>query len=165
MGTEIERKFLLRDDRWRTAVRVSEDIVQGYLANTERGSIRVRLAGDSASLNLKSMTLGVTRSEFDYPIPADDARAILKFLCMQPLIEKTRHHVPHAGHDWEIDEFRGENLGLIVAELELQHPDQPFTPPSWLGREVSDDPRYYNVCLVEQPYRNWAPQEESGGQG
>jgi adenylate cyclase len=155
MGTEIERKFLLLDDGWRSAVRDSTDIVQGYLANTERGSIRVRLSGDRASLNLKSMTLGVTRSEFDYPIPAEDARLILRLLCMQPLIEKTRHHVPFAGHDWEIDEFRGDNAGLVVAELELRHPEQPFTPPPWLGDDVSADPRYYNVNLIEHPYRSW----------
>lgn len=159
MGTEIERKFLLRDSSWRAAVSGSKDIIQGYLANTERGSIRVRLEGDSASLNLKSMTLGVTRSEFDYPIPAAEARVILETLCMQPLIEKTRHYVEFGGCTWEIDEFRGGNAGLVVAELELDHPDQAFAPPPWLGREVSDDPRYYNVCLVEHPYQVWAPQE------
>jgi adenylate cyclase len=155
MATEIERKFLLLDDGWRSAVRDSDDIVQGYLANTERGSIRVRLSGVQASLNLKSMTLGVTRSEFDYPIPAADARVILQSLCMRPLIEKTRHHVPFAGHDWEIDEFRGDNAGLIVAELELRHPDEHFTPPPWLGDDVSGDPRYYNVNLIDHPYRSW----------
>jgi adenylate cyclase len=155
MGTEIERKFLLRDDAWRDAVRTSTDIVQGYLANTERGSIRVRLAGDKASLNLKSMTLGVTRAEFDFPIPPADARAILASLCLRPLIEKTRHHVPFGGLDWEIDEFKGENAGLVVAELELEHADQPFAAPPWLGRDVSDDPRYYNVNLIEHPFRNW----------
>ncbi len=155
MATEIERKFLLRDASWRDAVSSSRDIIQGYLANTRRGSIRVRLEGDSASLNLKSMTLGVSRSEFDYPIPADEARLILETLCMRPLIEKTRHHVEFGGCTWEIDEFRGDNAGLVVAELELAHPDQRFPTPPWLGVEVSDDPRYYNVCLVEQPYCNW----------
>ncbi len=155
MGTEIERKFLLRDDSWRNAVSSSRDIVQGYLANTDRGSIRVRLEDDNASLNLKSMTLGVTRSEFDYPIPAAEASVILETLCMRPLIEKTRHHVEFDGCTWEIDEFRGENAGLVVAELELAHQDQSFTAPPWLGQEVSDDPRYYNVCLVEHPYCDW----------
>ncbi|OGT80594.1 MAG: hypothetical protein A3H91_17140 [Gammaproteobacteria bacterium RIFCSPLOWO2_02_FULL_61_13] len=155
MATEIERKFLLRDTSWRSAVSSSRDIVQGYLANTERGSIRVRLENDSASLNLKSMTLGVSRSEFDYPIPAAEASVILETLCMRPLIEKTRHHVEFDGCTWEIDEFRGENSGLVVAELELAHPHQSFTAPPWLGKEVSDDPRYYNVCLVEHPYCNW----------
>jgi adenylate cyclase len=155
MGTEIERKFLLHDASWRSAVSGSRDIIQGYLANTDRGSIRVRLEQDSASLNLKSMTLGITRSEFDYPIPAAEASVILGTLCMQPLIEKTRHHVEFGGCTWEIDEFRGDNAGLVVAELELDHPDQPFTAPPWLGKEVSDDPRYYNVRLVEHPYCNW----------
>ncbi len=155
MGTEIERKFLLRDASWRNAISNSTHIIQGYLANTDRGSIRVRLENDSASLNLKSMTLGVTRSEFDYPIPATEASVILETLCMRPLIEKTRHHVEFGGCTWEIDEFRGDNAGLVVAELELAHADQPFTAPPWLGEEVSDDPRYYNVCLVEHPYCDW----------
>jgi adenylate cyclase len=155
MGTEIERKFLLCDDSWRRAVSSSRNMIQGYLANTERGSIRVRLEDGGASLNLKSMTLGVTRSEFDYPIPAAEALMILETLCMRPLIEKTRHHVEFGGCTWEIDEFRGDNKGLVVAELELGHPDQPFPTPPWLGKEVSDDPRYYNVCLVEHPYCSW----------
>lgn len=155
MGIEIERKFLLRDAGWRASVRGSEDIVQGYLANTDRGSIRVRLAGGQAALNLKSMTLGVTRSEFDYAIPVPEARVILDTLCMRPLIEKTRHHVEFDGHLWEIDEFHGANAGLVVAELELGHAQESFTHPPWLGEEVSDDPRYYNLCLVEHPYRDW----------
>lgn len=155
MALEIERKFLLRDDSWRAAVHAREEIVQGYLANTGRGSIRVRLAGDHGTLNLKSMTLGVTRSEFDYPIPAADARVILDTMCLRPLIEKTRHRVSWGGHLWEIDEFLGENAGLVVAELELSHAGQDFARPPWLGAEVSDDPRYYNVCLLEHPYRTW----------
>lgn len=155
MATEIERKFLLRDDSWRAAVQGSVKMIQGYLANTERGSVRVRLAGDRATLNLKSMTLGVTRSEYDYAIPAADAQSILDSLCLRPLIEKTRHHVHWGGLLWEIDEFHGENAGLVVAELELSHAQQDFARPPWLGPEVSDDPRYYNVCLVEHPYRAW----------
>jgi adenylate cyclase len=155
MATEIERKFLLRDDSWRAAVERSVTMTQGYLANTERGSVRVRIAGDRATLNLKSMTLGVTRSEFDYAIPTADARTILDTLCMRPLVEKTRHHVRWGGHLWEIDEFHGENAGLVVAELELSDAQQDFTRPPWLGAEVSDDPRYYNVCLIEHPYRTW----------
>lgn len=155
MGTETERKFLLRDDSWRNAVRAREDIVQGYLANTGLCSIRVRLAGTHGSLNLKSMTLGVSRAEFDYPIPAADARVLLDTLCLRPLIGKTRHLVDHDGQHWEIDEFHGDNAGLVVAELELTHAEQDFARPPWLGREVSDDPRYYNVCLIERPYRTW----------
>jgi adenylate cyclase len=155
MATEIERKFLVAGDDWRALVRESRHMIQGYLANTERGSIRVRVSGARASLNIKSMTLGVTRTEFDYAIPPADARTIQDTLCMRPLIEKTRHYVTDAGHDWEIDEFEGENAGLVVAELELNKDDENFARPAWLGREVSDDPRYYNVCLVERPYCRW----------
>jgi adenylate cyclase len=155
VATEIERKFLVQDDSWRDLSTNSKRIIQGYLANTERGSIRIRVAGEDASLNIKSMTLGVTRSEYDYTIPADDARAMLETLCIQPLIEKTRYYVKHGGHTWEIDDFAGANAGLVVAELELQSHDEAFERPPWLGIEVSDDPRYYNVCLTEHPYSSW----------
>lgn len=155
MATEIERKFLVRDDSWRDAVSHSVDIAQGYLANTERGSIRVRVSGNQANLNIKSMTLGVRRKEYDYPIPAEDARAMLNELCMRPIIEKTRHYAERNGHTWEIDEFHGDNAGLVVAELELEHEDEVYEPPHWLGEEVSDDPRYYNVSLVDHPYSHW----------
>ena len=155
MATEIERKFLVKNDSWRDLSTNSKQIIQGYLANTERGSIRIRIAGDNASLNIKSMTLGVTRSEYDYAIPTDDARTMLENLCMRPLIEKTRYYVKHGGHTWEIDAFAGANAGLVVAELELQSHDEPFERPPWLGNEVSDDPRYYNVCLIEHPYSSW----------
>ncbi len=155
MATEIERKFLVRNDSWRESISTSIEIIQGYLANTERGSIRVRVSGEEANLNIKSMTLGVTRTEYDYAIPADEARAMLQDLCMKPLIEKKRYYVDYNGLTWEIDEFYGDNEGLVVAELELEHPQDPFTPPPWLGDEVSDDPRYYNVCLVEHPYSQW----------
>lgn len=155
MATEIERKFLVNDDIWRKQTESHCHIVQGYLANTERGSIRVRVAGDDAHLNIKSMTLGVSRAEFDYPIPLDDAETMLQELCMRPLIEKTRYLVKHHEHLWEIDEFSGDNSGLIVAEIELGSPDENFSRPSWLGDEVSNDPRYYNVSLVEYPYSKW----------
>ena len=155
MPTEIERKFLLKDESWRDLVDKSINIIQGYLANTGRSSIRIRLSDDQASLNIKGMTLGVTRSEYDYPIPVEEARSLLKELCMEPLIEKTRHYLVHRGHTWEIDEFAGENAGLIVAEIELADPREEFAVPGWLGKEVSDDPRYYNVCLLRHPYSAW----------
>lgn len=155
MATEIERKFLVKNDSWHDKVHKRKHMVQGYLANTERGSIRIRLAGDEAHLNIKSMTLGVTRTEYDYPIPASDAHGILKELCMQPLIEKTRYYVTENQHTWEIDVFAGENAGLIVAEIELKDKDEAFDRPGWLGDEVSDDPRYYNVSLVEKPFSCW----------
>jgi adenylate cyclase len=155
MPAEIERKFLVKNDRWRSLAVREQRIAQGYLANTDRGSVRVRLMGDRAFLSVKSMTLGVTRSEFEYPIPADDARYILQNLCLRPIIEKTRYYIEQDPHLWEIDVFEGENAGLIVAEIELNHADEEFTKPDWLGAEVSDDPRYYNVKLMEHPYSQW----------
>lgn len=155
MGIEIERKFLLSNESWRDAVSKTQYIAQGYLANTERGSIRVRISAEQASLNIKSMTIGVTRSEYDYPLPLADAKEMLHELCMQPVIEKTRHIIPMQDYIWEIDEFHGQNAGLIVAEIELPTKDSDYPKPAWLGAEVSDDVRYYNVNLIEYPYSIW----------
>jgi adenylate cyclase len=155
MATEIERKFLLRDDSWRAVADAGVVMRQGYLAGSERASVRVRVAGDQANINIKSATLGVTRTEYEYPIPLDEANALLDTLADGPLIEKTRYHVAHGSHTWEIDVFAGDNQGLVVAEIELGDPDEAFERPAWLGDEVSDDPRYYNVCLVKHPYKDW----------
>ncbi len=129
---------------------------QGYLGEAESASIRVRVAGSEAWLNIKSATLGIERLEYEYPIPVTDAEEMLDRLCRRPLIEKTRYRVPWHGHTWEVDVFEGENAGLVVAEIELGAPDEPFVKPPWTGEEVSDDRRYYNVCLVRHPYREWA---------
>jgi adenylate cyclase len=155
MAQEIERKFLLRGDGWRARVTGSLPMKQGYLASHQACSVRVRIAGGQAFLNLKSATLGVERYEYEYEIPVTDAEEILHTLCERPFIDKVRHHVPYAGHLWEVDEFEGENAGLVVAEIELGHPDEPFARPEWLGAEVSHDPRYYNVCLLKHPYSRW----------
>ena len=155
MGMEIERKFLVINDHWRAAAEACVDVIQGYFTTDQQCSIRVRLSGDNANLNIKSATLGITRSEYDYPIPAADAREMLEHLCTKPLIEKKRYQVRYALHHWEIDVFSGANSGLVVAEIELAHVDEQFTRPDWVGAEVSDDPRYYNVCLVNHPYRDW----------
>ena len=155
MGVEIERKFLIKDDSWRAEVVKSTRYRQGYLTSVETCSIRVRIAGDKATINIKSATLGVTRTEYEYPIPIEEAEEILDHLCTKPLIEKTRHIVEHDGHTWEIDVFEDDNDGLVVAEIELDQADQDFTLPGWTGKEVSDDPRYYNVCLVKHPYKDW----------
>ena len=155
MPTEIERKFLLKNDRWREQVSRQQPIAQGYLANTERGSVRARLIGNQAFLSIKSMTLGVSRAEFEYPIPVADAEYILHHLCLRPIIEKTRYYVEQDRHLWEIDVFEGDNAGLVVAEIELTAADEAFHKPDWLGVEVSDDPRYYNVKLIEHPYSQW----------
>lgn len=155
MGVEIERKFLVLNDHWRAAADAGIDVIQGYFTTNSQCSIRVRLSGDKANLNIKSATLGITRAEFDYPIPVADAREMLVHLCTKPLIEKKRYHVRHGRCLWEIDVFSGANAGLVVAEIELAHSNAQFTRPDWVGAEVSDDPRYYNVCLVQNPYSNW----------
>lgn len=154
MATEIERKFLLADDGWRQGIERSIRIVQGWLGG-DACSVRVRLSDGAGSLNIKSRTLGPVRSEFEYPIPAADADELLA-LCAGPLLAKTRHLVPVAGHCFEIDEFEGDNAGLVVAEIELAGIDVAFPRPSWLGREVTGDPRYYNVNLVREPYSRWS---------
>jgi adenylate cyclase len=155
MATEIERKFLVSDDGWRRQARDAIRLRQGYLAGGTNSSIRVRSGGGLAQLNIKSATLGVRRREYEYSIPLSDAEEILDHLCERPLIEKTRYHVDHAGHTWEVDVFEGDNAGLVVAEIELEREDEEFARPAWLGEEVSHDPRYYNVCLVKHPYKEW----------
>lgn len=156
MATEIERKFLVQSDDWRRQVTERKHMVQAYFAGSDKASIRVRISGESANINIKSATLDVQRKEYEFPIPVDDARELVAELCEQPVIEKTRYYVPHAGHMWEVDVFNGANEGLIVAEIELNDADEAFDKPSWLGVEVSHDKRYYNVCLVQNPYKNWS---------
>lgn len=156
MGMEIERKFLLQSDGWRGQVQHSERMRQGYLNQEKHCSVRVRTAGGRAWLNIKGVTVGAQRKEFEYEIPLADALELLETMSHRPLIEKTRHYVPAGGRVWEIDEFDGENAGLVVAELELDDPDEPFVKPDWLGEEVTDDVRYYNTQLVRQPYRQWS---------
>ncbi len=155
MGKEIEHKFLLANDDWRQHIERSEEYSQGYLATNERCSIRVRVAADRAWLNMKSATLGISRTEFEFHIPVEEARQILESLCIKPYISKTRHFVKYGLHTWEIDEFHADNDGLIVAEIELQSEDEDFLRPDWIGEDVSADTRYYNACLVQNPYKNW----------
>jgi len=155
MATEIERKFLVRDDSWRAAADAGTLMRQGYLIGAEQASVRVRISGERAYLNIKSATLGVQRQEYEYPIPLGDAEEMLDTLCQRPLIEKTRYHVRHGEHTWEIDVFSGDNAGLVVAEIELGAADEAFERLPWLGEEVSHDKRYYNVCLVKHPYKDW----------
>ena len=156
MGTEIEHKFLLRDESWRGQVERSASMRQGYLMSNSRCSVRVRIADGQGFLNIKSGVLGIQRSEYEYPIPLADAEELLDTLCENPLVEKTRHFVRHQGHLWEIDEFAGANAGLVVAELEVDHPDETFVRPDWLGEDVSRDIRYYNSQLARHPYTSWS---------
>ena len=167
MGIEIERKFLLDNDGWRGAIERSESIAQGYLVGAQalrdgsaRASVRARLAGEQAWLNIKAATPGIARAEFEYAIPVADAKVLLATLC-DGVLEKTRHHVHVDGVLFEIDEFLGDNSGLIVAEVELPAVDASFPRPTWLGREVSALTRYYNVNLIAHPYRHWSPAERA----
>lgn len=155
MATEIERKYLILNDGWRDQADEGIQITQGYMGGNDKSSIRIRINGDSANLNIKSKTLGMLRSEYEYAIPLEDAREMLTTLCDRPYIDKTRFHVSHEGHLWEIDVFAGENEGLIVAELELDSADEAYNLPDWIGKEVTEEPRYYNICLVTHPYKNW----------
>ncbi len=155
MAIEIERKFLVNGDAWQAQVESSVAMIQGYLAETESCSVRVRLAGDAASLNFKGLTIGARRTEFEYPVPAEDAEQMLDLYCGTRLIEKTRHYLRFHDRTWEIDEFSGANTGLVVAEVELDSEEQEFARPEWLGREVTQEPRYYNIRLVEHPYSEW----------
>ncbi|GAB6197351.1 CYTH domain-containing protein [Lysobacter xanthus] len=161
MPIEIERKFLVTSDAWRTQAARPVEMAQAYLndlATLDAGamnvSVRVRIQGDEAFLNMKSRELGTTRQEFDYPIPVDDARALLR-LAVGGRIEKVRHYVEVEGHTFEVDEFLGENAGLVVAELELEDADAVYPRPGWLGEEVTDQARYYNLALASRPYASW----------
>lgn len=165
MGIEIERKFLPVDDAWRAGAHKVVAMAQGYLndlAMVDSGamqtSVRVRIEGEAAFLNIKSREAGPSRQEFEYEIPLDDARALLA-LCVGGKIDKHRHYVQHAGHLWEIDEFHGDNAGLVVAEIELGSVDETFATPSWLGVEATHAQRYYNLALASRPYSQWRDDE------
>jgi adenylate cyclase len=152
MAIEIERKFLVVGDAWRDAPPVFYS--QGYLNRDKARTVRVRIAGEEAFLTIKGTSVGARRAEFEYPIPVWDARELLA-LCEQPLIEKNRRKVLHEGFVWEVDEFLGENLGLVVAEIELPAEDAGFAKPDWVGDEVTEDARYFNSNLSRVPFNRW----------
>ena len=165
MAIEIERKFLVAGDGWRAAAHAVVPMAQGYINDMgamdrgeQKASVRVRIQGDTAFLNLKSRELGATRQEFDYAIPVADARALLA-LCVGGVIDKRRHYVQHEGHLWEVDEFLGDNAGLVVAEIELDAADEVFVKPDWAAAEITDQPRYYNLALADYPYCRWSSSE------
>lgn len=167
MQVEIERKFLPVDDGWRNGVTHSTRIVQGYLvgaaalaAGQAKAAVRVRLAGDHAWLTVKAALAGVARDEYEVPLPPADAARMLETLC-GGVVEKQRHIVPVEGFDFEVDEFLGDNHGLVVIELELDDARQVFPRPPWLGREVSEQVRYYNVNLAQRPYVRWTNAERN----
>lgn len=156
MPIEIEHKFLLANESWREEVSHTSEYQQGYLSSNPASSIRIRVSGTQAWINLKSATIGTYRQEYEYTIPVDDAKEIIENLCQKPLITKTRHFIIHQDHTWEIDEFHGENQGLCVAEIELTQVNDVFEKPAWLGKEVTDDLRYYNNNLAKHPYSKWS---------
>lgn len=156
MPVEIERKFLVTSEAWRKGAQGTR-YVQGYLQNTETCVVRARIAGDKAFLTIKGKARGISRAEYEYAIPVADADAMLKDLATGGLVEKVRHLVKHGEHTWEVDEFSGDNAGLVVAEIELTREDEAFARPDWLGDDVTDDPRYLNASLAKRPFKAWAP--------
>lgn len=152
MAKEIERKFRVKEGSWRSAKGTT--FRQGYLNSVKERVVRVRIINDKGYLTIKGLTVGATRLEFEYEIPRRDAEQLLD-ICEKPLIEKTRFKVEEGGFIWEIDEFFGENQGLIVAEVELESEDQNFPRPDWVLEEVTGDPRYFNSNLIKKPYKMW----------
>ena len=157
MGLEVERKFLVSGDAWR-ALGEAVSIRQGYLCSGPERVVRVRTAGDRAWLTIKGVNFGASRREYEYPIPSADAAELLEIdgFCERPLIEKRRTRIPLGDVTWEVDEFFGDNQGLIVAEVELRDPDQSVAIPTWIGAEVTGDARYYNNHLLAHPFSRWA---------
>ena len=164
MALEIERKFLLKNDAWRAEAGEGTRYRQAYIASGPPAAVRVRIAGSRALLNIKKASLDITRDEFEYPIPVADAEALADRVRVGALIEKTRYKIPQGKHTWEIDVFHGLNEGLIVAEIELDHAEETFVRPAWLGPEVSAEPRYLNACLALHPYTAWSQEEKEASE-
>lgn len=154
MAREIERKFLVRDKRYR---RLAELVScrQGYLSTAKERIVRVRVKGEKAYLTVKGATDGITRTEYEYEIPTAEAEQMLEQLCKKPIIEKDRYTIECDGLIWEVDEFHGPNEGLVLAEVQLDRENQKITMPEWIGQEVSGEPKYYNSSLVQNPYSKW----------
>ncbi|MCH9742756.1 MAG: CYTH domain-containing protein [Proteobacteria bacterium] len=159
MGKEIERKFLVVNDDWRNQVSHTANYAQGYLNEPVSCSVRVRIEDDQARLNIKRVQIGMSRDEFEYPIPLPDAHKLMTMV-LGPTVVKTRHFVMIDNHEWEIDEFHGDNQGLVVAELELDSEHEHFDVPAWVGKEVTDEARYYNVFLSQHPFSQWTDEEK-----
>lgn len=160
MAIEIERKFLLKNDSWKSQVTKTCVIKQGYLQSgletSQKSSVRIRISNQQANINVKSVDLIMVRQEYEYEIPLADAEKMLNTLCGDVVIEKTRFYVPFASHIWEVDVFAGENTGLKMAEIELDSVDESFEIPEWIAEEVTNDERYYNIHLLKNPYKMWS---------
>lgn len=154
MGIEIERKFLLKDDSYLDLAKGIR-CRQGYIFSDQNKTVRVRTMDAHGFLTIKGATATLAKMEYEYEIPLTDAEELLDTLCQKPLIEKTRYKIPFEGFTWEVDHFFGENEGLVIAEIELEAENQPFTKPDWIGKEVTGDPRYFNARLAVTPYSTW----------
>lgn len=154
MGLEIEKKFLVQNMEWKEQTK-GTFYRQGYLSSRKERTVRIRTIEDKAYLTIKGISRGAIRSEYEYEIPYEEAVEMLIDICEKPIIEKVRYIVMHNGLLWEIDEFAGENAGLIVAEVELEDENQAIDLPPWIGAEVTTDERYFNANLIKQPYSKW----------
>lgn len=154
MGVEIERKFLVQGVDWKVG-QVGVAYRQGYLSSDPERTVRVRMAGEEGFLTIKGAARSGARREFEYRVPAAEAEQMLDLLCRKPLIEKCRYRIPFAGRVWEVDEFFGDNAGLVLAEIELDDVAQAFELPPWAGREVTEDHRFYNAYLAQHPLNTW----------
>ena len=162
MPREIERKFLVANDGWRVQADAGRRLRQAYLADTGRAVVRARVDGAGAVLTIKSAGPGLSRQEFEYPIPVSDAEALIE-LRQGSVLEKTRFHVAHAGRRWEVDLYQGDNTGLTIAEIELESEAAALDLPAWIGREVTGERRFYASALAERPYNSWSPRERLEG--
>ena len=153
MNKEIERKYLVKSNNWQKLAK-GVFYCQGYIRTSGKQTVRIRIIGQQGYLTLKGENIGSTRAEFEYPIPITDAREILATLCDRPLIEKIRYKIPQGDLIWEVDEFLGENAGLVIAEVELTDENQEIKLPEWIDRQVTD-PKYYNSNLAKHPYSQW----------
>lgn len=163
MAREIERKFLLVNSDWKALAHKKTHLAQAYLNDISKGgsksSVRVRIEGESANLNIKSLEIGLSRDEYEYPINLEDANKMIKTLAVGPVLEKYRYLVKYQNHTWEIDEFLGDNAGLVVAEVELDSETEELAVPSWAGKEVTELMKYYNISLTQNPYNTWKNNE------
>lgn len=151
---EIERKFLVISDNWK---KNSQGVLyrQGYLSIERDRTVRVRLEGEEGKLTIKGKKDKGAGDEFEYDIPGDEAAYLIDRLCLKPVVEKMRYKINFHGNIWEVDEFFGENLGLVLAEIELDSADQKFEKPGWIGEDVTEDPKYKNASLVKNPFNTW----------
>jgi len=154
MNTEIERKFIVLNSSYKQ-LGTSEYCIQGYIRSTKKPFIRIRTIGTQSFLTMKSNINEISRIEYEYKIPNKDAKELLELFCKNSIIEKYRYKIQYKGTLWEVDEFLGDNKGLVIAEVELISENSIFNKPDWIGKEVSSDKRYYNYNLFKHPYNKW----------